>query len=155
MDTNKDIVINTHVFISSAIKGREYLIMQVQVGKQVLDGLKYSMLRNAFIEKFTDTFPTLPLKDLDKLFEFFYMEIIKIKAKKNCCFIQKLNLSGNELILLRLAAEGAGLQESAKFMDKSIHRIKQYRSSIIEKLHAKGFINAVAHAIKHNLIEYE
>src|SRR5262249_4852345 len=53
-------------------------------------------------------------------------------------------LTEKELTVLRLAAEGASAEETAKWMRRGLETVKSQRSRIIAKLRARNMINAVA-----------
>lgn len=61
-------------------------------------------------------------------------------------------LTEKELTVLRLAAQGASAEETAKWMRRGLETVKSQRSRIIAKLRARNMINAVAISYQRGLL---
>src|SRR5262249_1643379 len=61
-------------------------------------------------------------------------------------------LTEKELTVLRLAAEGASAEETAKWMRRGLETVKSQRSRIIAKLRARNMVNAVAISYQRGLL---
>jgi RNA polymerase sigma factor (sigma-70 family) len=61
-------------------------------------------------------------------------------------------LTEKELTVLRLAAEGASAEETAKWMRRGLETVKSQRCRIIAKLRARNMINAVAISYRRGLL---
>ena len=61
-------------------------------------------------------------------------------------------LTSKELNVLRLAAEGASTDETAKHLRKTQETIKSHRSRIISKLRARNMMNAIAIGYERGLL---
>jgi len=62
-------------------------------------------------------------------------------------------LTSKELKVLRLAAEGASSDETARRLRKTYETVKAQRRSIIAKLRARNIVNAVAIGYRRGLLQ--
>lgn len=82
----------------------------------------------------------------------FKERFMSVQPKASNCKLFGIELSSRELEILNLTADGKSNAEIAEKLMISVHTVKAHIGNIIKKLRAKDRVNAVAIAIRKEII---